>query len=105
MTAVPIRAALVGLVSGRGFFAGRLRPGPVLIATGGGSARARALLEELPRGSTVICRANSASDVIFSDELTWLSPTRPARVHYRVAPQLGLSAAGLASLVPDIARR
>jgi ferredoxin-NADP reductase len=103
MTVAPFRAALVGLVSGRGLFA-RSRVRALLIATGGGTAQARTLLEELPPGSSVICRADSTSDVIFSDELNWLARTRQASMHYVVAPR-GLSAPGLASLVPDIARR
>jgi predicted ferric reductase len=95
-----------------GFTAERQRrPRALLIAAGSGIAPIRALLEELPPGATVIYRASVPGDLIFTDELDWLARTRDTRVHYVVGsrdapgPQWALSPAGLAALVPDVARR
>lgn len=83
----------------------------LLIAGGSGIAPIRALLEDLPRGTTVLYRASSPNDLIFREELDWLAEARDAEVYYVVGgrddpgPKWVMTPRGLRGLVPDISRR
>jgi ferredoxin-NADP reductase len=89
----------------------RGRAGAVLIAAGSGIAPVRALMETVPSGATVIFRARTDEDLIFRAELDKLAAPRRMRVHYIVGhrtdpePAALVTAAGLRTLVPDIADR
>jgi predicted ferric reductase len=89
----------------------RMRHRALLIAGGSGIAPIRALLEDLPRGTIVIYRASSASDLIFREELDWLAEARDSEIFYVVGnrddpgPREVMTAKGLRRLVPDVSRR
>jgi len=97
----------------------RTRRKVLLMAGGIGITPMRALLEELPQGPgdvTLVYRAHSTEDLIFSGELTALAQARGARIFTVLGPRaddraswLPQSAAhltdvdGLRHLVPDLA--
>ncbi len=89
----------------------RIRHRALLIAGGSGIAPIRALLEDLPRGTIVVYRASSASDLVFREELDWLAEERDARIHYVVGnrddpgPRAVMSPRGMRRIVPDVTRR
>ena len=89
----------------------RVKPKALLIAGGSGIAPIRALLEELPRGTTLIYRASKPDEVVFKRELDWLARERGAKVWYVLGsrydpwPRHVLSPGGLRELVPDVRRR
>jgi ferredoxin-NADP reductase len=89
----------------------RTRPRALLIAGGSGIAPVRALLEEMPPGSTVIYRASNLEDLAFRAELAALAHERAIDVRYVVgsrhdpAPRRLLTPAGMRLLVPDVSRR
>jgi ferredoxin-NADP reductase len=89
----------------------RRRERSVLIAGGIGIAPIRALIEDLPSGSTVLYRARAASEVIFQRELTDLVNTRGHQLHYLIGPRSQSQASkpltpeGLRALVPDVRNR
>lgn len=89
----------------------RTRHRALLVAGGSGIAPIRALLEDLPRGTVVLYRASSPTDLIFRHELDWLAHERGAQVHYVVGsrkdpePRRVMTPRGLHRLVPDINRR
>jgi predicted ferric reductase len=98
----------------------RTRRKVTLIASGIGITPLRALLEDLPYApgdATLIYRASSPDDLVFTRELDALARTRGARVFYAVGPRVRgrrswlpasaghlSDAAGLRQLVPDIAQ-
>jgi predicted ferric reductase len=80
----------------------------LLIAGGIGIAPIRALLDDLPFGrGVVLYRARRPRDLVLKDELDAIAAQTGTRVHYLPggANREALSARGLASLVPDLARR
>ena len=93
----------------------RTRQRSLLIAGGIGITPLRALLEELPappNGLTLLYRASSWDDVVFSAELDRLMAERGASVQYLVGrrgsaelPEDPLAPAALLGLVPDVRRR
>jgi predicted ferric reductase len=89
----------------------RRRYRALLMAAGSGIAPIRALLEELPRGTVVIYRASSESDLIFREELDWLADMREAEIVYVIGrredpgPRRAMSRRGLREIVPDVSRR
>ncbi len=89
----------------------RIRHRALLIAGGSGIAPVRALLEDLPRGTIVVYRASSATDIVFQEELDWLAEERDARIHYVIGgrhdpgPRAVMSPRGLREIVPDLSRR
>jgi predicted ferric reductase len=89
----------------------RRRDDVVLIAGGIGITPVRALLEEMPTGTTVLYRALAPEDVVFRDELESLARERRAELHYVVGDHaardghLLLSPEHLDELVPDLADR
>jgi ferredoxin-NADP reductase/DMSO/TMAO reductase YedYZ heme-binding membrane subunit len=84
--------------------AARRRPGLALIAAGPGLAPVRALLEEAPGDTVVVCLARR-DDVPFGDDLDALAERRGAALHYAADGERGLSPEALRTLVPDIAQR
>jgi predicted ferric reductase len=89
----------------------RIRPSALLIAGGSGIAPIRALLEELPVGTTLIYRTSNDNDVAFRRELEWLAQAREAKLWYVVGrrddpgPRNLFTPAGLRELVPDVRQR
>jgi ferredoxin-NADP reductase len=89
----------------------RRRPSALLIAGGSGIAPIRALLEELPAGTIVLYRARTREEVIFGEELEWLTYKRGARLWYVLGsrddpgPRRAFSPRGLRELAPDIRHR
>ena len=89
----------------------RVRPRALLIAGGSGIAPIRALLEELPPGSSVLYRASREADLVFREELDWLAERRGAQVWYVLGarddpgPRTVFSPHGIRQIVPDVRRR
>ena len=93
----------------------RTRSKVTLLASGIGITPLRALLEDLPRGTTLIYRARRESDLVLRAELDALAAHRGARVVYLVGPRARerswlpadwshlSDAEALRRLVPDIA--
>jgi ferredoxin-NADP reductase len=82
-----------------------------VIAGGSGIGPARALLEDLPLGTSLVYRARSFHDLIFRAELEGLARARNSRVFVVVGsrhdpgPASALTANGLRLMVPDILQR
>jgi predicted ferric reductase len=94
------------------FTADRSRTGKTLLIAGGiGITPVRALLERMDGDVVVLYRIVSRDDVVFADELDRIVARRGARLEYVVGDHAHpeardlLSAAHLASLVPDISER
>ncbi len=93
----------------------RTRARATLLAAGIGITPLRALLEELPPGSTLVYRAGDESELVLRAELDALASSRGGRVTYLLGPRAGDGswlpaawghlgdAAALRQLVPDIA--
>lgn len=88
----------------------RSRRKVLLLAGGVGITPLRALFETIPGNPgeiTLIYRTNTPSDVVFRDELEWISYQRGARLHYlvgppRPGPRDPLAPARLISMIPDL---
>ncbi|MEV1168880.1 ferric reductase-like transmembrane domain-containing protein [Nonomuraea sp. NPDC049784] len=92
------------------FTAARRRAHRVLLLGGGiGITPLRALFETLPGEVTVVYRARRPEELALWQELDAIAADRGATVHYVVDEPIQhsspLTAAGLVSLVPDIAKR
>ena len=89
----------------------RTRRRSVVIGAGSGIAPARALLEELPPGTSFIYRARSVDDLIFRNELQRLANEREAQIfvivgsRYDPGPASALTTGGIRWMVPDVGRR
>ncbi|KRV47761.1 ferric reductase [Wenjunlia vitaminophila] len=81
----------------------------LLLAGGVGITPLRALFETLPGDPVLIYWARTPDDLVLRRELDEVAAARGARVHYSVGRPAGhalpLTAATLASLVPDVAHR
>ncbi|MBO0869789.1 MAG: ferredoxin reductase family protein, partial [Micromonosporaceae bacterium] len=89
----------------------RVAPRALLIAAGSGIAPIRALLEDLPHGTTVLYRATSEQDIVFREELDELAARGGDRVLYVLGrrgdrwPAYVFSPKGMREIVPDVRRR
>jgi predicted ferric reductase len=89
----------------------RVAPRALLIAAGSGIAPIRALLEDLPHGTTVLYRATSEEDIVFREELDDLAARGGDRVLYVLGrrgdrwPAYVFSPKGMREIVPDVRRR
>ncbi|GAB7039372.1 MULTISPECIES: ferredoxin reductase family protein [Catenuloplanes] len=89
----------------------RTQRNALLIAGGSGIAPIRALLEEMPSGTTVIYRASRQDEVVFRDELEELAVRRGAQVFFVVGgrnepgPRRLFTTSGMRELVPDVSQR
>jgi predicted ferric reductase len=94
-----------------GAFTADARRGDRLLLVGGGVGITpiRALLQELPDGSDVdvILRGTTREDLVLADEVAQQADRLRGRVHELIGPRerVGLDAAALARLVPDVAQR
>ena len=83
--------------------------GVVAIGGGVGVTPIRALLEDLPRGSSpvVLLRASRSSDLVHADEIEQLVHARGGVVHHLIGSRdhVRVDASTLKALVPDIADR
>jgi ferredoxin-NADP reductase len=83
----------------------------LLIAGGSGIAPIRALLEDLPRGTIMLYRASTESDIVFRREIDMLAHERGAYVWYVTGgrddpgPKHLFTPRGLRQLIPDVTRR
>jgi ferredoxin-NADP reductase len=85
----------------------RGRRGVLLIGGGVGITPVRALMEELRGDVVAVYRANQWEDTVLAAELRHLADRKGARLHMVVGPidDRLLSAAHLASIVPDVRKR
>ena len=89
----------------------RTRRRSVVIAAGSGIGPARALLEDLPRGTTLVYRVRSFEDLVFRAELESLARARAVGIFVVVGsrhdpgPASAMTARGFRFMVPDVLRR
>lgn len=89
----------------------RTRRRSTVIAAGSGIGPARALLEDLPSGTSLVYRVRSFEDVVFQAELERLAQARAGRIYVVVGsrhdpgPASAMTARGIRFMVPDVRRR
>jgi len=80
----------------------------LLVGGGVGITPLRALMEEVPSGSSmdVIYRASKAEDLVLRQELDYLAEQTGARIHYMIGPRekFPLTPNHLAKIVPNVAK-
>jgi predicted ferric reductase len=89
----------------------RTRRRSVVIAAGSGIGPARALLEDLPSGTSLVYRVRSFEDLVFRAELERLAQARGLQIFVVVGsrhdpgPASAMTARGIRFMVPDVRRR